>query len=67
MSRIAVEAAEKNYFEPDERAELAHVMAWKLGCTEYGLLSAGRMEVGYYDRLTGKSCPHLREIFQEQA
>jgi hypothetical protein len=67
MSRIVVEAAEKNYFESEEKAELAHVIAWMLCCTEYGLLSAGHMEVGYYDRITGKSCPYLRETFQKQA
>ncbi len=67
MSRIVVEMAEKSCFEVDERVELAHAMAWMAGCAEYGLLSPGHMEVGYYDRITGKSCPYLRQVFQKQA
>jgi hypothetical protein len=51
MSRLVVEMAERKYFESNERVELAHVMAWMLGCTEYGLLSTKDMEVGYYTAL----------------
>jgi hypothetical protein len=65
MSRIVVDMAEKNYFESDERVELAHTMAWMVGCTEYGLLSTKHFEVGYYDRVTDKSCQYLKEIFQK--
>ena len=63
MSKIVVEMAEKKYFDSDERVELAHVLAWMLGCTEYGLLTKECMEVGYYDRIESKYCPHLKEIF----
>lgn len=63
MSKIVVEMAEHKYFDLGERVELAHVMAWMLGCTEYGLLTKNSVEVGYFDRIEGKYCPHLKEIF----
>ena len=55
--------AKIGYFSPAERVEMAHLMAWMFGCTEYGLLSPKHYEVGYYDRITGKSCPHLKQTF----
>jgi hypothetical protein len=67
MSRMVLEMAERKYFDTSERVEFAHVMAWMLGCTEYGLLSTKHFEVGYYDRIADKSCPYLREVFQKQA
>ena len=51
MSRIVVEMAKKKYFDSAERVEMAHVMSWMLGCTEYGSVSPKRMEIGYYDRI----------------
>ena len=39
MSATVVDMIENDYFESSERVELAHVMSWMLGCTEYGLLS----------------------------
>ena len=63
MSRIVVQMIENDYFASNERVELAHVMSWMLGCTEYGLLSTSGMEVGYYDRLDNKYCSYLRQDF----
>ena len=63
MSAIVVQIIENDYFASNERVELAHVMSWMLGCTEYGLLSTSGMEVGYYDRLDDKYCSYLRQGF----
>ena len=63
MSAIIVQLIEDDYFASNERVELAHVMSWMLGCTEYGLLSTSGMEVGYYDRLDDKYCSYLRQDF----
>lgn len=65
MSRIIVEMAKKKYFDSAERVEMAHVMAWMLGCTEYGLLSTKHMEVGYYDRVEDKSHVYLKQSFDK--
>lgn len=66
MSRIVVEMAKKKYFDSAERVEIAHVMAWMLGCTEYGLLSTKHMEVGYHDRVEDKSHVYLKQSFDKQ-
>ena len=63
MSATVVEMIENNYFSSSERVELAHVMSWMLGCTEYGLLSTFGVEVGYYDRIEDKYCSYLRQDF----
>lgn len=63
MSAIIVGLVEQDYFASSERIELAHVLSWMLGCTEYGLLSNSGMEIGYYDRLENKYCSYLREEF----
>ncbi len=63
VSTIVVNLIENDYFASNERVELAHVISWMLGCTEYGLLSTLGMEVGYYDRLEDKYCSYLREDF----
>jgi len=63
MSAIVVQMIENDYFASNERVELAHVMSWMLGCTEYGLLSTSGMEIGYYDRLDDKYCSYLRQDF----
>ena len=63
MSAVVVEMIENDYFTSSERVELAHVMSWMLGCTEYGLLSTSGMEVGYYDRLDAIYCSYLRQNF----
>lgn len=46
LSALVVQLIENDYFALDERVELAHVMSWMFGCTEYGLLSSMGMEVG---------------------
>ena len=66
LSRIVVEMAENNYFDPKERVEIAHVASWILGCTEYGLLSPQEMQVGYYDRIGDNYHIYLRTPFQEE-
>ena len=65
LSAIVVQIIENDYFASNERVELAHVMSWMLGCTEYGLLSTSGMEIGYYDRLDDKYCSYLRQDFQK--
>lgn len=63
MSAIVVQLIENDYFASNERIEIAHVMSWMLGCTEYGMLRTSEMEVGYYDRLEDKYCSYLRQEF----
>ncbi|MFH0748784.1 MAG: hypothetical protein V1915_02540 [Candidatus Bathyarchaeota archaeon] len=59
LSRITVEMAEKNYFNSEERVEMAHLASGVLGCTEYGLLCTKEMRVGYYDRIKDTYIPYL--------
>jgi len=66
LSRIVVDMAKQGYFDSSERVEMAHVMAWMLGCTEYGKLTTTHMEVGYYDRIENKCHPYLRQSFGKQ-
>ena len=66
LSAIVVDMVELNFFASSERIELAHIMSWMLGCTEYGLLTATGMEIGYYDRLADKYCSYLRENFANE-
>lgn len=65
LSRVAVEMAKKKYFDSAERVEMAHVMSWMLGCTEYGLWSASHVEVGYYDRIAHKNYQYLKQSFDK--
>lgn len=65
LSRIVVDMAKQGYFDSSERVEIAHVTSWMLGCTEYGILTAAHMEVGYYDRIKDKYYPHLKQGFGE--
>jgi len=67
MSALVVQLIESDYFASNERVELAHIMSWMLGCTEYGLLNTSRMEVGYYDRLEDKYCSYLRQDFPKSS
>jgi hypothetical protein len=67
MSAIVVQLIENDYFASNERIELAHVMSWMLGCTEYGMLRTSGMEVGYYDRLDDKYCSYLRQNFPKSS
>jgi hypothetical protein len=61
MSKFVVCLIEEGYFTSKQRVELAHVMSWMLGCTEYGLLSTKGFEIGYYDRIDHKYCSYLRQ------
>jgi hypothetical protein len=67
MSATIVQLIENDYFALKERVELAHVMSWMLGCTEYGLLSPSGMEVRVYDRLDNKYCSYLRQDFPKSS
>lgn len=64
MSATVIGLIECGYFTSAERTELAHVISGMLGCTEYGLLSASGMEIGYYDRIEDKYCSYVRENFE---
>jgi len=63
LSIVVVHMAKKKYFDSMERVEVAHIMSWMLGCTEYGLLSPTHWEIGYYDRVEDKSHQYLKEEF----
>ncbi len=63
LSALVVQMIESDYFASNQRVELAHVVSWMLGCTEYGMLRTSGMEVGYYDRLEDKYCSYLRQVF----
>ena len=63
MSTLVVQRIRNSYFSSNERVEIAHVMSWMLGCTEYGLLSPKGWEIGYYDRIEDKNCPYLKQEF----
>jgi len=67
MSAIVVQLIENDYFASNERVELAHIMSWMLGSTEYGLLRTSGMEVGFYDRLEDKYCSYLRQDFPKSS
>lgn len=63
MSGLVIQMLRSEYFSSAERVEIAHVMSWMLGCTEYGLMSPDHWEIGYYDRLEDRSCPYLKQNF----
>ncbi|MGO8805533.1 MAG: hypothetical protein ACLQO7_02865 [Candidatus Bathyarchaeia archaeon] len=65
MSAAVIQMIENNYFDSNQRTELAHTVSWMLGCTEYGLLSSSGMEIGYYDRIEDKYCSYLKEVFEK--
>jgi hypothetical protein len=65
MSGLVIEMLKNNYFGSSERVEIAHVMSWMLGCTEYGKMSPTHWELGYYDRIEDKYCPCLRQNFPQ--
>jgi hypothetical protein len=65
MSGLVIEMLKNDYFGSSERVEVAHVMSWMLGCTEYGKMSPTHWELGYYDRIENKYCPHLRQNFPQ--
>ena len=65
MSCLVIEMLKNDYFGSSERVEVAHVMSWMLGCTEYGKMSPTHWELGYYDRIEDKYCPYLRQNFPQ--
>jgi hypothetical protein len=65
MSGLVIEMLKSDYFGSNERVEIAHVMSWMLGCTEYGKMSPIHWELGYYDRVEDKCCPYLRQDFPQ--
>jgi len=68
LSKLVVQMAKRKYFDSSERAELAHVMSWMLGCAEYGLMSQQHWEIGYYDRIEDTKHLYLQQRFvQERA
>jgi hypothetical protein len=66
MSEVVIEMAKQNYFSSEERTEIAHVMSWMLGCTEYFKLTIKHAEVGYYDRIEDEYHLFLQQRFQNQ-
>jgi hypothetical protein len=66
LSRLVLQMARKRYFESNDRVEMAHVMSWMLGCTEYGILSTEHWEVGYYDRIDDRYCQYLKHDFRSK-
>jgi len=66
LSRLVLQMARKRYFESNDRVEMAHVMSWMLGCTEYGILSTEHLEVGYYDRIDDRYCQYLKHDFRSK-
>jgi hypothetical protein len=66
LSRLVLQMARKRYFESSDRVEMAHVMSWMLGCTEYGILSTEQWEVGYYDRIDDRYCQYLKHDFRSK-
>lgn len=63
MSSLVIGMLKNDYFGSAERVEIAHVMSWMLGCTEYGLMSPTHWEIGYYDRIEDKTCQYLKQDF----
>jgi hypothetical protein len=65
MSGLVIEMLKNDYFGSTERVEIAHIMSWMLGCTEYGLMSSTHWELGYYDRIEDKYCQYLKQNFPQ--
>jgi len=61
LSGIVIGMAKKGYFSSAERVEMAHVMSWMLGCTEYSILTTIHMEMGYYDRIKDRYQPYQKQ------
>jgi hypothetical protein len=65
MSGLVIEMLKKDYFDSGERVEIAHLMSWMVGCTEYGKMSPTHWEIGYYDRVEDKCFQYLRQDFPQ--
>ena len=60
ISDIAIDMIENDFFDSSQRVNLTHFIAWILGCTECGVLSASGIKVGYYDRIEDNFKPYLK-------
>ena len=67
INALVVQLIESDYFVSNERVEMAHIVSWMLGCTEYRMLCTSGMEIGYYDRLDDKYCSYLRQDFPKSS
>jgi hypothetical protein len=65
LSDLIIQMLKNDYFKSDERTEIAHIMSWMLGCTEYGLMSPTHWEVGYYDRIEDRRWTYLEQSFPQ--
>jgi hypothetical protein len=63
FSRLVMDMMKQDYYGSAERVEMARLVSWMLGCTEYGLMSPTHWEVGYYDRLEDKTSAYLKQKF----
>jgi hypothetical protein len=66
LSRIVADMLREDYYGSAERVEMARLVSWMLGCTEYGLISPTHWEVGYYDRVEDKASPYLKQNFPRE-
>ena len=64
MSEMVIELIKQDYFSSFERTEIAHIISWMLGCTEYFKLTPKSASVGYYDRIDDKYRAYLHKNFQ---
>ena len=66
LSRIVADMLREDYYGSTERVEMARLVSWMLGCTEYGLIGPTHWEVGYYDRVEDKASPYLKQNFPRE-
>lgn len=66
LSRMIVNMATNEYFDSGKRVEIAHLMSWMLGCTEYGILSTKSWQIGYYDRICDEYHPYLEDSLKSK-
>ena len=60
MSKFVIDLAKKNWFTSKKRVEMAHLMAWTLGCSEAWKRYSAGIFMGYLDRIDGEHHPYLR-------
>jgi hypothetical protein len=66
LSRMIVDMANNEHFDSKQRVEIAHLVSWMLGCTEYGQLSTTSWKIGYYDRICDQYHPLLEHALQSK-
>lgn len=66
MSELVIDMVKQDYFSTVERTEIAHVMSWMMGCTEYFKLTPKSATVGYYDRIEDKYQAYLQKQFNKK-